>query len=226
MSRDQPYECAIVSSSRRKPHPALKLVLETGPLALFLLANARPKLFAPLTALVLPESLLAGEKGGIFTATLMLMAGVIAALIVSLVVMRRIPVMPLITALVVSVFGVLTLYFQDEQFIKMKPTFLDMIFGLILLVGLAFDRPLLPYILESAFHLTDAGWRKLTFRWGVFFLGLAGLNELVWRTQSTNVWVNFKVYGSMGLTFLFIFSQMPMILKHEPKPQSDADKPL
>ena len=210
-----------MSPTRRKPHPALKMVLEIGPLVLFLLANAKPKLFAPLTGLILPESLLAGEKGGIFTATLMLMAGVIAALIVSLVVMRRIPVMPLITALVVSVFGVLTLYFQDEQFIKMKPTFLDMIFGLILLVGLGFNRPLLPYILESAFHLTDAGWRKLTFRWGVFFLSLAGLNEVVWRTQSTNVWVNFKVYGSMGLTFLFILSQMPMILKHEPKPANE-----
>eukprot|EP01037_Dinobryon_pediforme_P002351 gene2351-2388_t len=171
------------------------MVLEIGPLALFLLANARPKLFAPLAELVLPATVLAGEKGGIFTATVVLMAGVLAALVVSLVVMRRIPVMPLVTALVVTIFGVLTLYFQDEQFIKMKPTFLDMIFGLILLVGLAFGRPLLPYILESAFHLTDAGWRKLTFRWGVFFLVLAGLNELVWRTQSTDFWVNFKVYA-------------------------------
>jgi intracellular septation protein len=205
----------LVPSTPVKPHPLLKIVLEIGPLALFLLANAKPKLFAPLAGLVLPAELLGSEKAGIFTATLLLMAGVLLALIVSLIVMKRLPVMPLVTAAVVTIFGTLTLYFQDDQFIKMKPTFLNLIFGGILIGGLAFDRPLLPYVLDAAFRLTHEGWRKLTLRWGLFFLVLAGLNELVWRTQSTNFWVNFKVYGSIGLTFLFIMSQMPLIMRYD-----------
>lgn len=212
-----------MSESSPKPHPLLKLALELGPLGLFLLANAKPKLFLPLTSLILPENLATGEKAGIFTATIMLMIGVLIALIVSRSVMKRWPIMPVVTAVAVLFFGVLTLYFQDDQFIKMKPTFLNMIFGGILLGGLAFGKPLLPYVLDAAFKLTDEGWRKLTLRWGVFFFILAAINEVIWRTQSTDFWVNFKVYGSTALTFLFILTQMPLIMRHDAKETEKSD---
>ena len=221
-----------------KPHPLLKMALELGPLGLFLLANARPQLFAPLTSLILPENLATGQKAGIFTATIMLMIGVIVALIVSRSVMRRWPVMPVVTAVAVLFFGALTLYFQDVTFIKMKPTFLNMIFGGILLGGLAFGKPFLPHVMDAAFKLTNEGWHKLTLRWGIFFFVLAGANELVWRSLdayqlahnlsdkwSTDLWVNFKVYGSPVLTFLFILTQMPLIMRHDAKTEEVHDKP-
>jgi len=210
--------------SPRQPHPLLKIVLEIGPLALFLFANGKPKLFAPISGLVLPADLINSEKGGIFTATIMLMIGVLAALLVSRIVMRRWPVMPLVTAVVVVIFGSMTLYFQDQRFIMMKPTFLYVIFGGILLGGLAFNRPLLPYVLDSAFNLTELGWRKLTLRWGIFFFALAGLNEVV-RLYYPDYWVSFKAYGIMILTFLFVMTQMPLVLRHEPEKDSADSAP-
>ena len=179
-----------------KQHPVLKLVLEMGPLVLFFIANA---------------------KFGIFVATAVLMASVVAALATSWILTRHIPVMPLVTAVAVVFFGTLTFIFQDELFIKLKPTIVNAIFGAALLGGLAMGRPLLPVVLDSVLQLTDAGWRILTLRWGLFFFFLAGLNELVWRTQTTDFWVTFKVFGTMPITILFALSQVPLILKHEVK---------
>ena len=177
--------------------PILKLVLEMGPLACFFVASYRFNLHV---------------------ATGVLMVGVVAALAASYWLTRRLPIMPVVTAIAVIVFGALTFYFDNPVFIKMKPTAVNCIFGAALLGGLAFGKPLLPIVLDSALHLDEAGWRKLTLRWGVFFFFLAGLNEVVWRTQSDVFWAGFKVFGTMPLTILFALSQVPLILRHEAKP--------
>ena len=195
-------------------HPGLKLALDLGPLLLFFVANSRPALFAPLLAPFLPPELLAGEHAGIFTATAVFIPAVLLALVVSYVLTRHLPVMPLVTAVVVVVFGGLTLALQNETFIKLKPTIIYVLFGAVLLGGLAFRKPLLGMVFDSVFNLTDEGWRKLTLRWALFFFALAILNEIVWRTQSTDFWVSFKVFGVVPLTFLFAASQYPLLTKY------------
>jgi intracellular septation protein len=200
---------------RRKQNPWLKFLLEMGPLLLFFFANSKPKLFEPLVRPILPETILNGSSAGLFTATIVLMVAVVAALIISFVTTKRLPIMPLITAILVLIFGALTLYLQDERFIKMKPTVLYFAFGLALFGGLAFNKPLLPIVLDHAMSLTERGWRLLTIRWASFFFVLAILNEIVWRTQSNDVWVAFKFPGTVILIFIFTFAQVPLIMKHE-----------
>ncbi len=112
------------------------------------------------------------------------------------------------------IFGALTLYLQDDVFIKMKPTIVNALFGVTLLGGLAFGKSLLGYVFDEAFHLDAEGWRKLTFRWGLFFLFLAVLNEVVWRSFSTDFWVAFKVWATIPITILFTVSQMPLVIRH------------
>jgi len=124
------------------------------------------------------------------------------------------PIMPLVSGIVVFVFGALTLWLQDDVFIKMKPTIVNTLFGVVLLGGLLFGRSLLGYVFDSAFRMDAEGWRKLTLRWGLFFLLLAVLNEVIWRSFSTDTWVAFKVWGIMPLTLLFTLSQMPLIMRH------------
>ena len=194
-------EPAPQQSKRPRQNPALKLALEMGPLVLFFIANAR---------------------FGIYIATGVLMVGVVAALAASWLLTRHVPVMPLVTAVAVLVFGGLTFIFQDELFIKMKPTIVNSIFGAVLLVALAMGKPLLPVVLDSMMRLTETGWRILTLRWGLFFFLLAGVNELVWRTQTTDFWVSFKVFGTMPLTVVFALAQLPLMMKHELK---DEDEP-
>lgn len=200
---------------QRAMAPWVKFTLELGPLLLFFFANSRPKLFSPLIAPFVPAKMLEGENAGLYTATGVLMIAVVAALIVSYVLTRRLPVMPVVTAVLVVIFGGLTFYFQDPSFIKMKPTILYACFGLALLGGLVFNRPLLPIVLDNAMTLTERGWRILTLRWGMFFVVLAVLNEIVWRTQSNDHWVLFKFPGTVILIFVFTFSQVPLIMKHE-----------
>ena len=125
--------------------------------------------------------------------------------------------MPLVSGIVVLVFGGLTLSLQDEVFIKLKPTIVNALFGLVLLGGLYFRKPLLAIVLDSMFTLTDEGWRKLTLRWALFFFVLAGLNEIVWRTQTTDFWVSFKVFGIMPLTIVFALAQTPLLMRYEVK---------
>jgi intracellular septation protein len=200
----------------KKPqlNPTLKLVLDLGPLVLFFLANSRPALFLPLVSPILPADIAAGERTGIFVATAVFMVAIVIAFVVSYVLTRHLPVMPLVTAIIVLVFGSLTLVLHDELFIKLKPTIIYLLFGAVLLGGLAFGKPLLGVVFDSVFHLTDEGWRKLTLRWALFFFALALLNEIVWRTQTTDVWVSFKVFGVVPLTFLFGALQYPLLTKY------------
>jgi intracellular septation protein len=200
----------------KKPqlNPTLKLLLDLGPLVLFFLANSRPALFLPLVSPILPADIASGERTGIFVATAVFMAAIVIAFVVSYVLTRHLPVMPLVTAIIVLVFGSLTLVLHDELFIKLKPTIIYLLFGAVLLGGLAFGKPLLGVVFDSVFHLTDEGWRKLTLRWALFFFALALLNEIVWRTQTTDVWVSFKVFGVVPLTFLFGALQYPLLTKY------------
>jgi intracellular septation protein len=205
-----------MNSPTQKPElsPGLKLTLDLGPLLLFFLANSRPALFAPLLAPFLPRSMLTGEHAGIFVATAVFIPAILAALAVSYAKTRHMPVMPLVSAIIVVVFGGLTLALQNETFIKLKPTLIYVLFGVVLLGGLAFGKPLLGMVFDSVFNLTGEGWRKLTLRWAVFFLFLAVLNEIVWRNFSTDAWVSFKVFGFLPLTFIFAAAQYPLLQKY------------
>jgi intracellular septation protein len=184
-------------TSKPKLNPALKLVLDLGPLLIFFAANSR---------------------FGIFAATGAFMAAIMVALAVAYGLTRHLPIMPLVTAVVVLVFGTLTLVLHDELFIKVKPTIIYVLFGGVLLAGLGFGKSLLGVVFDSVFHLTEEGWRKLTLRWALFFFALAILNEIVWRNTSTNVWVDFKVFGVMPLTFLFGALQVPLLKKYAVEP--------
>ncbi|GJD99173.1 septation protein A [Methylobacterium isbiliense] len=185
--------------------PLVKLALELGPLGLFFLGNAYADRFG-----IAPDHRL-------FAATGLFIAATLTALAIHYGLVRRLPIMPLVSGVVVVVFGGLTLALQDELFIKLKPTIVNSLFGAVLLGGLAFGKPLLSLVLDSVFDLDEEGWRKLSFRWGVFFFVLAGLNEIVWRTQTTDFWVGFKVFGIMPLTIAFALAQTPLLLRHERK---------
>ena len=198
-------------SDKREVGSGLKLLLELGPVALFVIAYTQGHRIAP--ALGLTGIL----ERPIFLATLVLMVATPLAIGISWLKTRTIPVMPAVTLAVVTVFGALTLWLQDDYFIKIKPTIVNCIFGSVLLVGLLFGRSFLRIVLDSAMSLDDAGWRTLTLRWGLFFFFLAAVNEVVWRTQSEAFWVGFKLWGMMGLTFLFVLAQTPVILRHQVK---------
>jgi len=178
-------------------NPMLKLALDLGPLALFFFANSRY---------------------GIFAATATFMIAVLAALVVSYAMTRRLPIMPVVTAVIVVVFGGLTLILHDATFIKVKPTIIYGLFGAVLIGGLVFNKPLLGILFDSLFHLTEEGWRKLTLRWAIFFFALAVLNEIVWRNASTDMWVDFKVFVVVPLTFIFGALQVPLLRKYAVEP--------
>ncbi|CAX25133.1 MULTISPECIES: septation protein A [Methylorubrum] len=196
---------------RRHLPPLLKLALEVGPLTVFFLGNAYAERFG-----VAAESKL-------FVATGVFIVATMIALAVHFALLRRLPIMPLVSGVVVLVFGGLTLVLQDKTFIMMKPTIVNTLFGLVLLGGLAFNKSLLSVVLDSMFALTDVGWRKLTFRWGLFFLALAVVNEVVWRTQTEDFWVSFKVFGIMPLTVAFALAQTPLLLRYERKDEAEAN---
>jgi len=205
------------AKTEEKVSPLLKMVLELGPLVVFFFANSRGEWLAA------QFPVLAEMGGPIFIATGLFMAATAIALLVSWVLTRTLPIMPLISGIVVFVFGALTLWLQNDTFIKMKPTIVNSLFGFILLGGLVFGKSLLGYVFHAAFKLDDDGWRKLTLRWGLFFLVLAVMNEVVWRNFSTDFWVAFKVWGTMPITILFTLAQMPLIMRHSIEtPESKA----
>jgi intracellular septation protein len=192
---------AILISMNKSPpikeprmHPLLRLALDLGPLLIFFAANA---LF------------------GIFTATAVFMAAMLMVIATGIVVERRLSPMPLITGALVLVFGGLTLWLSNDIFIKIKPTILYAMFATVLLGGLAFGRLFIKIVLGQTLRLNDAAWRILTWRWAFFFIGLAIVNEIVWRNVSTNTWVAFKVWAIFPLTLLFAVAQAPFISRHQ-----------
>ena len=174
-------------------NPLLKLALDLGPLLLFFFVHTR---------------------WGIYAATGAFMAASVVSLIVTYALVRRVAVMPLVSVIVVMVFGGLTIYLQNETFIKVKPTIIYALFATLLLGGLAMGRSLIALVLDSMFQLDAEGWRKLTLRWGIFFVAMAVLNEIVWRSVSTDAWVAFKTFGFLPVTILFALAQAPLMMRH------------
>ena len=171
-----------------------KLLIDIGPLAIFFIFYTR-----------------SGLQEAIFP----LMVATVIAVIISYVLERKIPIMATMGAGIVLIFGGLTIYFNDEIFIKMKPTIINAVFAIILYGGVLLKKPLLKFLLGAALKLEEEGWRILTQRWIAFFIALAVLNEIVWRTQTTDFWVNFKVFGILPITFIFTMTQFPLIKKYQ-----------
>ena len=184
---------------KTQPHPLFKLATELGPLLVFFVANA---------------------KFNLFVATGAFMVAIVAAMIVSYMVVRHVPVMAIVTGVIVIVLGTLTLVLHDETFIKVKPTIIYGLFAAILGGGLLFGRSFIAILFNQMFNLTPKGWRILTMRWALFFLGMAVLNEVIWRTQSTDFWVAFKAFGAVPITMVFAISQMPVIKRYHLEPAS------
>ncbi|MBK1837634.1 septation protein A [Azospirillum sp. YIM B02556] len=171
-----------------------RLAIEAGPLAAFFIANS---------------------QAGIMAGTAVFMVAITIALAVSWRLERRIPIMPVVGAGFVLLFGGLTLWLQDDLFIKIKPTLVNLLFAIVLFVAHATRRNVMKRLLGTVLNLSEDGWRTLAIRWAWFFLLLAVLNELVWRNFTTDTWVNFKVFGIMPLTLLFSAFQAPLILRHQ-----------
>jgi intracellular septation protein len=177
----------------------LKLAIELGPLLVFFGTNA---------------------AAGIYTGTAAFMAATLISLLAAWFSYHKLPIMPIVSGVIVLVFGGLTLYLRDETFIKLKPTIIYSLFALVLGGGLLFGRSFIAIMFDQMFNLKPKGWRILTMRWALFFAALAVLNEAVWRTQSTDFWVNFKVFGVTPLTMGFAILQMPLIKRYHIEPAS------
>lgn len=202
-------ETAASPNGAKPINPLVKLALEFGPLAIFFFVNSYGDRWFGVA-----------EDRRIFVATGVFIAASLIALLLSKIVMNHLPRMAIVNAVVVTVFGGLTLALDDAFFIKVKPTIVNTLFGCILLGGLYFGRSLLALVLDSVLQLDDEGWRKLTLRWGLFFFVLAALNEVVWRTQTTDFWVSFKVFGIMPLTVVFALAQTPLLMRYEAKDEA------
>ncbi|WP_349363145.1 MAG: septation protein A [Roseitalea porphyridii] len=206
---------SIAEAPKGKPavNPGLKLALEFGPLLAFFFANARAEWLSERITFL-------GALGEpIFVATAIFMAATAVSLSLSWLLTRTIPMMPLISGVVVLIFGALTLWLHNDLFIKIKPTIINGLFSVLLLGGLFIFRvSLLRYVFDTAFRIDERGWHKLTIRWGLFLAGMAVLNEVLWRNFSTDFWVAFKVWGNMPITIAFTLSQMPMIMRHSIDP--------
>lgn len=172
----------------------VKLAVEFGPLLVFFIANSR---------------------FGIFTGTGAFMVATVISLIAAHLLLGRIAVMPLVTSVFVLVFGGLTLWLQDDHFIKIKPTIVNGLFATILFAGLVSGRLFLKIVFGDVMRLAEEGWRILTLRWALFFVFLAVLNEVMWRGFSTDTWVAFKVFGIMPITFVFALAQIGILKKYE-----------
>jgi len=171
-----------------------KILVDIGPLAVFFIFYTR---------------------GNLQSAILPLMIATVIAVLFSYIVEKKIPIMPTVGAAIILVFGGLTIYFDNEIFFKMKPTIINIIFAVVLYVGEFLKKPLLKYLLGASLKLQDEGWGILTKRWIGFFVALAILNEIIWRTQTTDLWVNFKVFGILPITFVFTLTQFSLIKKYQ-----------
>jgi len=193
-----------IETSAKNDEPAwLKTVVDYGPLAVFFISYK--------------------YSDNLLLATKLIIGSTALAVLISFLMTRKVPFMPIVTALLVGIFGGLTLYLQDETFIKMKPTFIQTAFAFILSIGLLLQRIWLKPLMGGSINMPDRAWRILTWRFVCFFLFSASLNEVVWRTQSTDVWVTFKVFGLVGLTIFFIASQLPFINRHADQDSETSD---
>ncbi len=203
MSERRPQTADAKTSLRR-------FLLEIGPLAVFFFTYVGwDHVFPPAQPAksgAITDSLMA--------ATVVLMVAVVVSLALSYKWERRVPLMPLVTAVMVLIFGGLTIILRDEIFIKMKPTIVNCLFAGALFVGLAFNKSFLHPLLGHTLALSREGWRILTWRWAFFFVFLACLNEVIWRSFSTDFWVSFKAWGMFPLTLIFALSQVPLIQRH------------
>jgi intracellular septation protein len=186
-----------IMEKKAQLNPFVKLALDFGPLILFFVVNGR---------------------AGIFWATGVFMAAVVVAILVSYALIKRFPIMTIVTAFVVVVFGTLTIVLQNDVFVKMKTTIIYLLFAIVLAAGVVLKKPFLEIAFDSVFHLTEEGWQKLTIRWIVFFIAMAIVNEIVWRTQTTDTWVAFKTFGFIPLTFVYALAQFPLMQKYAVEP--------
>jgi len=208
------------SPTERPVSPLLKFLLEIGPLAVFFLTFsygerllANPGVAEIFGTLIGPAAL-QGESAPVLLATTTFMVAIAVTLSVSWWMTRALPRMAVVTAFVVAIFGGLTLWLQDDTFIKMKPTIVNVIFALILWVGLLQGRSYLRYLMGESMPLTDRGWLLFTRNWALFFLFCAIANELVWRTQTTEFWVSFKTFFYLPITILFVAAHIPFLQRH------------
>jgi intracellular septation protein len=207
-------------TSTPAPSPYVKLALEIGPLAVFFLSfrYGREILSLPAVEGILgplaDSPAMRGDSGPLFVATAFFMVAIGASLAASWSLTRTLPRMAIVTGVVVAVFGGLTLWLQDETFIKMKPTIVNGLFALILGIGLAQGRSYIRYLMEGALPLDDRGWVVFTQRWCGFFIFMALLNEAVWRTQTTEFWVAFKTFANLPITLVFMLCQVPLLKRH------------
>jgi len=185
----------------KKLPPLARFALDIGPLVIF---------FAVL------------RLSDIFAATAVFMVAIVAALVIGFAFERRLSPMPIVTGVVVLIFGGLTLYLHDKTFIKLKPTIIYTIFAILLAGGIATGRNFIKTLFDHAFHLTDDGWRILTYRWIVFFIAMAVLNEIVWRNFSDTFWAGFKLFGAIPLTLVFAMAQAPLVLRYEVKQEPES----
>ena len=190
-------------------NPFLRMALDFGPLLAFVFANGRGEWLGETVPLL-------GRLGEpIFIATAVFMVATVISLAISWVLTRTLSMMLLVSGVIVIGTCVLTIWLNDEFFVKIEPTIVSSLIGLTLLVGIyVFRVSLLRYVFDAAFKLDEEGWTKLTVRWGLFMLALAALNEVVWRNFSTDFWVGFKVWGIIPITLVFTFSQMPLLMRH------------
>ena len=210
----------MTETTRPGPSPLLKLILEIGPLGVFFVAFqygeeilANPTIFGWLEPMTGAEAL-QGQSGPVFVATAAFMISIAISLSVSWMIQRTLPKMAVVTGIVVAVFGTLTLVLQDEMFIKMKPTIVNGIFALILGFGVLQGRSYLKYLMGDAMPLSDEGWMIFTKRWVGLFIFLGILNEIIWRTQTTEFWVSFKTFGNLPITLAFMAFHIPFLQRH------------
>lgn len=189
------------ASGTAAPNPMLKLLIEVGPLVAFFAAYGR---------------------AGIYWATGILMVATVVALLASWRLLGKVSAVPVVTAVLVVIFGGLTFALDDPRFIKMKPTMINLVFAAVLVIGVAMGKSPLKLMLGEAFSLTAEGWKVLSYRWAAFFIVLALANEIVWRNFSEAAWVNFKVFGILPLTFLFAMAQIGVVRRYEDKPDAAA----
>ena len=188
---------SVDKSIEPAPSVLLKLAIELGPLLVFFGTNA---------------------AAGIYAGTAAFMAATLVSLLAAWFSYHKLPIMPIVSGVIVLVFGGLTLYLRDETFIKLKPTIVYTMFAALLVAGLLWKKPMLELLFGPVFTLTEEGWRKLTIRWALFFAVMAVVNELVWRNVSTDAWVSFKAFGFLPLTFLFAIAQVPLMQRHGQEP--------